>query len=57
MLALAVVIAAAALRLFPLLLVGVILIGAGNAGNLQSRFAATDLSDTSRRGRDQDGDP
>ncbi|MFS0867243.1 MFS transporter [Microbacterium sp. 179-B 1A2 NHS] len=48
----AVVLTAAALRVFPLLLLGVILIGAGNAGNLQSRFAATDLSDTSRRGRD-----
>ncbi|MFJ6679205.1 MFS transporter [Microbacterium sp. NPDC091382] len=48
----AVVITAAALRLFPLLLVGVILIGAGNAGNLQSRFAATDLSVQGRRGRD-----
>lgn len=48
----AVVIAAAALRLFPLLLVGVILIGAGNAGNLQSRFAATDLAVSERRGRD-----
>lgn len=48
----AVVIVAAAQRLFPLLLVGVILIGAGNAGNLQSRFAATDLADSSRRARD-----
>ena len=48
----AVVIAAASARSFPLLLVGVILIGAGNAGNLQSRFAATDLSTTSRRARD-----
>lgn len=48
----AVVITAAALRLFPLLLLGVVLIGAGNAGNLQSRFAATDLADTARRGRD-----
>ncbi|TDL43659.1 MFS transporter [Microbacterium oleivorans] len=48
----AVVITSAALRLFPLLLVGVILIGAGNAGNLQSRFAATDLSGQGRRGRD-----
>lgn len=48
----AVVITAAALRLFPLLLVGVILIGAGNAGNLQSRFAATDLAVSARRGRD-----
>lgn len=48
----AVVIAAAALRLFPLLLVGVALIGAGNAATLQSRFAATDLATTARRGRD-----
>ena len=48
----AVVITAASLRLFPLLIVGVILIGAGNAGNLQSRFAATDLADTDRRGCD-----
>ncbi len=52
LLGIAVVIAAAALRLFPLLLVGVILIGAGNAGNLQSRFAATDLAVSERRGRD-----
>ncbi|WP_375339581.1 MFS transporter [Microbacterium rhizophilus] len=48
----AIVISAAALRLFPLLLAGVILIGAGNAGNLQSRFAATDLATPQRRGRD-----
>ncbi|GEB46034.1 MFS transporter [Microbacterium testaceum] len=48
----AVVIAAAALRLFPLLLVGIALIGAGNAATLQSRFAATDLASTARRGRD-----
>ncbi len=48
----AVVIIAAAARSFPLLLVGVILIGAGNAGNLQSRFAATDLARDDRRGRD-----
>ncbi|MCM3501570.1 MFS transporter [Microbacterium sp. P26] len=47
-----VVIAAAALRIFPLLLVGIALIGAGNAATLQSRFAATDLSTTTRRGRD-----
>jgi len=46
------VITAAALRQFPLLLVGVILIGAGNAGNLQSRFAATDLAPSGRRARD-----
>lgn len=48
----ATVITAAAVRSFPLLLVGVILIGAGNAGNLQSRFAATDLAASGRRGRD-----
>lgn len=48
----AVVLTAAATRSFPLLLVGVVLIGAGNAGNLQSRFAATDLSATDRRARD-----
>ncbi|KTS05664.1 MFS transporter [Microbacterium testaceum] len=47
-----VVIAAAATRTFPLLLVGIALIGAGNAGTLQSRFAATDLATTARRGRD-----
>lgn len=48
----ATVITAAAVRVFPLLLVGVIQIGAGNAGNLQSRFAATDLAASGRRGRD-----
>lgn len=47
-----IVILAAALRLFPLLLVGIVLIGAGNAGNLQSRFAATDLARPKHRGRD-----
>ena len=48
----AIVITAAAVRSFPLLIVGVIFIGAGNAGNLQSRFAATDLAPAARRGRD-----
>lgn len=47
-----VVILAAALRVFPLLLVGIIMIGMGNAGNLQSRFAATDLAAPEHRGRD-----
>lgn len=48
----AVVILAAALRVFPLLLIGILMIGAGNAGNLQSRFAATDLAAPAHRGRD-----
>ncbi|WP_309129372.1 MFS transporter [Microbacterium sp.] len=48
----ATVIAAAALRAFPLLLVGIVMIGMGNAGNLQSRFAATDLAAPEHRGRD-----
>lgn len=48
----AIVILAAALRIFPLLLIGILLIGAGNAGNLQSRFAATDLAAPQHRGRD-----
>lgn len=47
-----IVILAAGLRVFPLLLVGIVLIGAGNAGNLQSRFAATDLASPRHRGRD-----
>lgn len=48
----AIVILAASLRVFPLLLVGILMIGAGNAGNLQSRFAATDLAAPRHRGRD-----
>lgn len=48
----AVVILAASVRVFPLVLVGILLIGAGNAGNLQSRFAATDLAAPQHRGRD-----
>ncbi len=48
----ATVITAAAGRSFPLLLVGVVFIGMGNAGNLQSRFAATDLAEPAHRGRD-----
>lgn len=48
----AVVILAASLRIFPMLLVGILMIGAGNAGNLQSRFAATDLAAAQHRGRD-----
>lgn len=48
----AIVILAASVRVFPLLLVGILMIGAGNAGNLQSRFAATDLAAPQHRGRD-----
>jgi len=48
----ATVITAAALRAFPLLLIGIVMIGMGNAGNLQSRFAATDLAMPEHRGRD-----
>lgn len=35
-----------------LLLAGIVLIGVGTAVNLQARFAATDLSEPNRRGRD-----
>ena len=43
---------AAVIVSFPLLLLGILLLGFGSAVNLQSRFAATDLSEPSRRGRD-----
>lgn len=46
------VIGAVAAASFPLLLAGVVLIGAGQAANLQSRFAAADLATDSSRGRD-----
>jgi MFS family permease len=46
------VITAVAIRAFPLLLTGFALIGAGQAANLQSRFAATDLATDASRGRD-----
>ncbi|WP_448390529.1 MFS transporter [Microbacterium aurum] len=48
----AVVILAAVVRVFPLLLAGFALIGAGQAANLQSRFAAVDLATAATRGRD-----
>ncbi|MBN9176171.1 MAG: MFS transporter [Microbacterium sp.] len=47
-----VVIGAVSLRAFPLLLLGFALIGAGQAANLQSRFAAADLATDASRGRD-----
>ena len=37
---------------FPLFIVGIALVGAGNAVNLQTRFAATDLAQPARRARD-----
>lgn len=46
------VIAAVAGRAFALLLTGFVLIGAGQAANLQSRFAAADLATDASRGRD-----
>ncbi|HLP22575.1 MAG TPA: MFS transporter [Microbacteriaceae bacterium] len=48
----AIVLSAAALGSFPLLLVGYLFVGSGNAGNLQARFAATDLASPDRRARD-----
>ncbi|MEH3089096.1 MAG: MFS transporter [Microbacterium arborescens] len=46
------VVAGTGLGFFPLLLVSFGLIGAGQAANLQSRFAATDLATDRTRGRD-----
>lgn len=43
---------AAGAQSFALLLLGIALIGAGTAVNLQSRFAAVDLASASTRGRD-----
>lgn len=48
----ALVILAVALRSFPVLLAGFLVIGAGQAANLQSRFAAADLATVATRGRD-----
>ena len=44
-------ITAASLALFPLLLVALVLLGAGAAVGLQARFAATDLATDATRGR------
>lgn len=52
LLGIAVVISSAALVSFPLLLLGFLAVGAGNAGNFQARFAATDLAGPDRRARD-----
>ena len=38
--------------IFPVLLLGLALVGVGTAVNLQSRFAATDLAEPATRGRD-----
>ncbi|ADG74810.1 major facilitator superfamily MFS_1 [Cellulomonas flavigena DSM 20109] len=46
------VVVAAVVASFPLLLVAGVLLGVGSAVNLQSRFAATDLSTPSTRARD-----
>ena len=46
------VITAAALQVFPLLLVALFFMGAGSATGLQARFAATDLPSANSRGRD-----
>jgi MFS family permease len=43
---------ATAAGMFPLFLVAMACLGVGTAVNLQSRFAATDLSDPAKRGRD-----
>lgn len=47
-----IVLFATSLRAFPLLLLGFAAIGGGQAANLQSRFAATDLATDSSRARD-----
>lgn len=46
------VVAGTALAMFPLLLLAFAMIGGGQAANLQSRFAATDLATDRTRGRD-----
>lgn len=47
-----VIITAAFLNFWPLLMLGMLILGTGSAMNLQSRFAATDLSEKATRGRD-----
>ncbi|MGG7509482.1 MFS transporter [Plantibacter sp. YIM 135249] len=48
----ALVIVAAVLGVFPLLLLALACIGVGSAANLQARFAASDLATPTKRGRD-----
>ncbi|QAY61891.1 MFS transporter [Microbacterium protaetiae] len=48
----AIVIIATGLGNFPFLITGFVLVGAGQAANLQSRFAAADLATDASRGRD-----
>jgi MFS family permease len=48
----ALVITAAGIRFFPLLLIALFMMGAGSAVGLQARFAATDLPDQGKSGRD-----
>jgi MFS family permease len=45
------VINAAGIRSFPLLLLGIFLLGAGSATSLQARFAATDIPSSGKTGR------
>lgn len=47
-----IVIVSAGITVFPLLLVGMTLMGSGSALSLQARFAATDLASEATRGRD-----
>ena len=46
-----IVVAGAALDSVPLLFLGILLFGGGNAANLQARYAAVDLADPDRRAR------
>lgn len=47
-----IVVSADVMDSFPMFIVGIALVGAGNAANLQTRFAATDLAQPSTRARD-----
>jgi MFS family permease len=40
------------MRIFPLVYIGILLVGAASAASYQSRFAATDLAEERHRGRD-----